>query len=75
MQHLYCDVKNENMNLQSQLERANESIFAAKTEMEQYRVRAQRILQEKERLIAERDQPCLEKNDNSILVTYNEQLK
>lgn len=74
IQHLYSETNNENINLLAQLERANEIVSAAQNEMEQYKARAQRILQEKEILIAFKKE--VETDENTcILATYNEELK
>lgn len=48
---MYSELQNENSNLQSQLDRVNENFILTQNEMEQYRARAQRILQEKEKFI------------------------
>ncbi|KAF5300381.1 hypothetical protein FQR65_LT01002 [Abscondita terminalis] len=75
IRHLYSELQNENSNLQSQLDRTNESLVATQNEMEQYRARAQRILQEKEKLInLKQGKQGVESND-LIISTYNEELK
>lgn len=74
-QHLYYEVKNHNSNLQAQVHRANESVAAAKTEMEQYRTRAQRILQEKEKIISFKESSPQNIENNDILISCNEELK
>lgn len=77
MQHLYSELKNENAVLGEQLQRANESIAATVEEMEQYKIRAQRVLQEKEKLISYKekvgsgDTQC----DSAILANYLEETK
>lgn len=52
IRHLYSEMKNENVSLKLLLDRANESVLHAQNEMEQYKARAQRILQEKENLLS-----------------------
>lgn len=75
-QHLYYETKNENSSLHDQISRANECVAATKSEMEQYRARAQRILQEKERLLSLGDHiPADASDESNLLLTYNEELK
>lgn len=76
MQHLYLEMRNENSILKSTLERANEAVNIAEMEMEQYKARAHRILQEKEKII------CLKPDDNTsenveenLYRSYYEELK
>lgn len=57
------------------MQRANESVAAAKIEMEQYRIRAQRILQEKEKIISIKDYSPQNIENNDILTTCNEELR
>ncbi|XP_060537364.1 golgin-84 isoform X2 [Cylas formicarius] len=73
MQHLYSEMRNENSNLQFQLDRTNEQLTLAQQEKDQYVARAQRILQEKEKLIAVKDTNDIK--DENILTTYNDELK
>lgn len=73
LQHLYYEVKNQNDNLQAQVQNANESAAAARSEMEQYRSRAQRILQEKEKMISFKEHVQIENSD--VLAMCNEELK
>lgn len=76
IQHLYSEIKNENINLKAQLERANDSVVQAQNEMELYKARAQRILQEKENLISFKKEDVIESNEKlSVLSNYNEELK
>ncbi|KAK4872126.1 hypothetical protein RN001_016250 [Aquatica leii] len=75
IRHLYSELQNENSNLQSQLERTNESLIVTQNEMEQYRARAQRILQEKEKLINLKQNNAGVENNDLIITTYNEELK
>lgn len=77
LQHLYSELKNENSLLNEQLQRANECVAATNVEMEQYRIRAQRVLQEKEKLIAYKQQigPDDSECDDTILGNYLEELK
>ncbi|XP_057672886.1 golgin-84 isoform X2 [Diorhabda carinulata] len=75
MQHLYSDLRNENSNLRFQIERANEQVAEAQIEKDQYIARAQRILQEKERLISLKQQNNSDENVENIFTTYNEELK
>ncbi|KAK5639129.1 hypothetical protein RI129_011621 [Pyrocoelia pectoralis] len=75
IRHMYCELENENSNLQSQLERTTETLLGTQTEMEQYRARASRILQEKEKLIRlKQNQSCVENNE-LIFSNYNEELR
>ncbi|KAJ8985857.1 hypothetical protein NQ317_006229 [Molorchus minor] len=74
MQHLYSELRNENTNLQFQIERCNEQVTQAQIEKDQYIARAQRILQEKERLIALKQENVTDESQN-IYATYNEELK
>lgn len=76
MKHLYSEMKNENTNLQLQLERATEQVSEAQIEKEQYKARAQRILQEKEKLICiKSDGQDTEEENGNVMIKYNEQLK
>lgn len=74
MKHLYSEIKNENSNLHLQLERANEQVYDAQLEKEQYKARAQRILQEKEKLISIKGDGQVSEEEN-LMLKYNEQLK
>lgn len=74
MQHLYCAMRNEHSNLQFQVERANEQVAEAQIEKDQYIARAQRILQEKEKLISFNQENTSDDNEN-IFATYKEELK
>lgn len=74
LQHLYSETKNENITLKEQVSRANECIVLTNAEMEQYRMRAQRILQEKEKLIAYKNDSHGE-TDNVVLTNYLEELR
>lgn len=76
IQHLYSEIKNENINLRAQLQRADESVVQAQNEMELYKARAQRILQEKENLISFKKEDVVASNEKlSVLSNYNEELK
>lgn len=77
LQHLYREIQNENTNIQTQVDRSNESVKQAQEEMEQYKARAQRVLQEKEKLFALKNQPSLSEHnlDTAVIYTYNEELK
>ncbi|XP_022902416.1 golgin-84 [Onthophagus taurus] len=79
LQHLYSELQNENINVKSQLERANESVSIAQNEMEQYKNRAQRILQEKEKLLSHKsssnENSSSENESDKFLNKYNNQLK
>lgn len=75
LQHLCCEIKNQNSNLRTQVQRANESVASAKKEMEQYRTRAQRILQEKEKIISFKEYVPQKIENNDMLATCNEELK
>lgn len=77
LQHLYSEVKNENAALSEQLQRANECVAETNAEMEQYRARAQRVLQEKEKLISYKNQADTgdTESDHAILTNYLEELK
>lgn len=76
IRHLYSEIKNENSSLKAQLERANESVLQAQNEMEQYKARAQRILQEKENLMSFKREDFIESNEKlSVLSNYNEEMK
>lgn len=76
IRHSYSELQNENANVQNQLERATESLMATQKEMEKYRARAQRILQEKEKLIGLKQSNVTAINNNEeILATYNKELK
>lgn len=76
LKHLYSETKNDNTNLQLQLERATEQIADTQIEKEQYKARAQRILNEKEKLIAmKNDGQGSEITDYLVVIKYNEQLK
>lgn len=74
LKHLYSEMKNENNNLELQLERANEQILETQLEKEQYKARAQRILHNKEKLISIKNEPQ-DLIEDSIIIKYNEQLK
>ncbi|KAK5639137.1 hypothetical protein RI129_011629 [Pyrocoelia pectoralis] len=75
IRHMYCELENENSNLQSQLERTTETLLGTQMEMEQYRARASRILQEKEKLIRlKQNESCVENNE-LIFSNYNEELR
>lgn len=75
LKHLYSEMKNENGNLHLQLERANEHILETQVEKEQYKARAQRILQEKEKLISIKNVDQDIGESDNIIMQYNEQLK
>ncbi|KAJ8936442.1 hypothetical protein NQ314_012304 [Rhamnusium bicolor] len=75
MQHLYSELRNENANLQFQVERSNEQVAQAQIEKDQYIARAQRILQEKERLISLKQENTSTEEAQNIFATYNEELK
>lgn len=76
LKHLYSETKNQNNNLQLQLERATDQIAETQIEKDQYKARAQRILQEKEKLISMKNEgQGSEDTDNIIIMKYNEQLK
>ncbi|KAL1493465.1 hypothetical protein ABEB36_011512 [Hypothenemus hampei] len=75
IQHLYSEMRNENSNLQIQVERLHKQLDSAQYEREQYVARAQRILQEKEKLISLKKETEHEEVESSILNTYNEELK
>ncbi|KAJ8955333.1 hypothetical protein NQ318_003427 [Aromia moschata] len=75
MQHLYSELRNENANLQFQIERSNEQVAQAQIEKDQYIARAQRILQEKERLISLKQENSSSEETQNIYATYNEELK
>ncbi|XP_050519102.1 golgin-84 [Diabrotica virgifera virgifera] len=75
MQHLYSDLRNENFNLQFQMEKASEQVTEAQIEKDQYIARAQRILQEKEKLISLKQENQSSENNDNIFITYNEELK
>lgn len=71
---MYSELKNENSNLQFQIERCNEQVGQAQIEKDQYIARAQRILQEKEKLISLK-QENVSNEETNIFETYNEELK
>ncbi|XP_017779529.1 PREDICTED: golgin-84 [Nicrophorus vespilloides] len=75
LQHLYSEAKNENASLQNQAQRSAEIAQQAYHQMEQYKVRAQLILQEKEKLINVKSNTKDCDSQNQILSTYNEELK
>ncbi|XP_044765050.1 golgin-84 [Coccinella septempunctata] len=76
VQHLYSEIRNENSILKSNLERANEAVNSAEMEMEQYKARAHRILQEKERIICLKPgDTALDNVEENIYRSYNEELK
>ncbi|ERL86152.1 golgin-84 isoform X1 [Dendroctonus ponderosae] len=76
IQHLYSEVRNENVNLQFQVERLNEQLASTQHEKEQYIARAQRVLQEKEKLITmKQTSDNNETVNNDIFASYNEELK
>ncbi|KAJ8923600.1 hypothetical protein NQ315_010179 [Exocentrus adspersus] len=74
MQHMYSELRNENANLQFQIERCNEQVAQAQVEKDQYIARAQRILQEKEKLISLKQENTFSETSN-LFETYNEELK
>ncbi|XP_044256629.1 golgin-84 [Tribolium madens] len=74
LQHLYAELRNENANLRTQIEASNYLVSTAQSEMEQYKARAQRILQEKEDLIRLKNENKSSQNDQ-ILTNYNDELK
>ncbi|CAH0546651.1 unnamed protein product [Brassicogethes aeneus] len=71
LQHLYSELRNNRVNLESKIQRLNEELDNTQKAKEQYKVRAYRILQEKEKFIKENDK---EVNDD-IYANYNENLK
>lgn len=73
IQHLYRELQNDNSNLQLQVERANLHVEQAQNEMEHYKIRAHRVLQEK----AAQKETSVEnlEVDNSVIASYNEELK
>ncbi|XP_030748447.1 golgin-84 [Sitophilus oryzae] len=75
IQHLYLEMRNENANLHSQIERINEQLIQSQKEKEQYVIRAQRILQEKEKLIELKQTNNSGEQGRNIFETYNEELK
>ncbi|RZC38354.1 golgin-84, partial [Asbolus verrucosus] len=75
IQHLCAELRNENINLQSQVETANYLVATAQSEMEQYKARAQRILQEKEDLIALKNKSKSPENSDYIMTNYNDELR
>ncbi|XP_063928347.1 golgin-84 isoform X2 [Zophobas morio] len=75
LQHLYAELRNENTTLCSQVEASNYLVTTAQSEMEQYKARAQRILQEKENLILLKNESKSLENSDQILTNYNEELK
>ncbi|XP_049820330.1 golgin-84 isoform X2 [Aethina tumida] len=75
LQHLYSGLRNDNSNLQTQIERTNEQLSFAQQEKEQYIARAQRILQEKENLIALKQENASPEENENIFANYNDQLK
>lgn len=70
--HLYLQLRNENSNLQNQIERLNEQIVNAQNEKDQYMARAQRVLQEKEELINLKEDTS---DDNNAFANYIDMLK
>lgn len=76
IQHLYSEIRNENISLQFKVDRLNEQLASAQSEKEQYVARAQRILQEKEKLISlNQGDHVSNEQENNIFMTYNEELK
>lgn len=74
--HLYSEAKNENVSLKAQLDRANETVLHAQNEMEQYKARAQRILQEKENLLSFKREGFTDLNQKlTAMSTFIEELK
>ncbi|XP_008193631.1 golgin-84 isoform X2 [Tribolium castaneum] len=74
LHHLYAELRNENANLRSQVEASNYLVATAQSEMEQYKARAQRILQEKDDLIRLKNENKSSQNDQ-ILTNYHDELK
>ena len=68
-------MQNENTNLRNDIERAHEAVYQAQNEMEQYKSRAQRILQEKEDLINLQHSSLKDPVENNMIDTYNAELK
>jgi small-conductance mechanosensitive channel len=68
-------LRNENTNLRSQVEASNYLVTTAQSEMEKYKARAQRILQEKEDLILLKNQSRSAENSDQILTNYSDELK
>jgi myosin heavy subunit len=75
LQHLCAELRNENTNLRSQVEASNYLVTTAQSEMEKYKARAQRILQEKEDLILLKNQSRSAENSDQILTNYSDELK
>ncbi|XP_066158897.1 golgin-84 isoform X2 [Euwallacea fornicatus] len=78
IQHLYSEIRNENANLQFQVDRLNEQLSSAQSEKEQYVARAQRILQEKEKLIALKQKNPgneIEDVERNIYMNYSDEQK
>lgn len=73
---MYSEIRNENISLQFKVDRLNEQLASAQSEKEQYVARAQRILQEKEKLISlNQGDHVSNEQENNIFMTYNEELK
>ncbi|KAK9889404.1 hypothetical protein WA026_004678 [Henosepilachna vigintioctopunctata] len=76
IQHLYSEIRNENSILKNSLERANEMVSVAEHEMEQYKARAHRILQEKEKLLNLKSAVETHINqEEKIYLNYNEEMR
>lgn len=75
LQHLCSELRNENTNLRSQVEASNYLVTTAQSEMEQYKARAQRILQEKEDLIRLKNENKSSESEEQILTNYYDELK
>ncbi|KAF7287021.1 hypothetical protein GWI33_002857 [Rhynchophorus ferrugineus] len=75
VQHLYAEVRNENVNLQGQIERINEQLIQTQMEKEQYVIRAQRILSEKEKLLSLNQADVINEESRNIFGLYSEEMK
>lgn len=75
VQHLYAEVRNENVSLQSQVERINEQLTQTQMEKEQYVIRAQRILSEKEKLLSLNQANVTNEESGNTFVLYSEEIK
>lgn len=74
LQHMHSGLLHENSNLQSQLDRANEAVLLAQNEMQEYRARARRMLEDREKaLLPQQEQTSLD--INSEIVKINQELK
>ncbi|CAH1153574.1 unnamed protein product [Phaedon cochleariae] len=73
--HVYSEQRNENANLQFQVERANEQLAEAHLEKHQYIARAQKILQDKEKLISLKQDNNIDQETKDVFAIYNEELK